>query len=56
MDDVLVMVGGGLFQMRADAAPKARLPTVFILVPGTISLLDDDDIGCQHSTILQQSE
>ena len=43
MDDTLVMVGGRSFQMRAAAAPKARSPTVFSLVRGTTSLLDDDE-------------
>ena len=44
MDDALVMVGGRSFQMRAAAAPKARSPTVFSLVRGTMcSLLDDDE-------------
>ena len=43
MDDVLVMVGGRSFQMRAAAAPKARSPTVFSLVRGATSLLDDDE-------------
>ena len=43
MDGALVMVGGRSFQMQTAAAPKARSPTVFSLVWGTTSLLDDDE-------------
>jgi len=42
-DDALTMVGGSLFQTRAAVAPKARSPTIFSLVRGTISLCIDDD-------------
>jgi len=42
MDDALVMDGSRSFQMQAAAALQAWPPTVFNLVWGTTSLLDDD--------------